>query len=61
MSARESLKNVEDFTKTGLLGFYTHFECTEIVAFPKRGSPPLNIFTLFVAEEHSDTGLDNRE
>lgn len=34
----------------GIVGFYTHFEATEIVAF-KDGSPPTNVFSIFVAEE----------
>jgi hypothetical protein len=36
----------------GVLGFYTHFEATEIVAFKdKGGSPPINVFSIFVAED----------
>lgn len=34
----------------GLLGFYTHVEVTEVVAFVGRNLPPINVFTLLVAE-----------
>lgn len=34
----------------GLLGFYTHVEVTEIVAFVGRDTPPINVLTLLVAE-----------
>lgn len=35
----------------GLLGFFTHIEVTEIVAFVKGCQSPLNAFTIMVAEE----------
>jgi hypothetical protein len=41
-------------TKDGVLGSYTHFEATEVIAFRERGTPPLNVFSLFVAEERGE-------
>jgi hypothetical protein len=34
----------------GLIGFYTHFEATEVFATQGQG-PPFNVFSLLVAEE----------
>lgn len=45
MSARD-----DDLT----FGFYTHFEVTEVVAFCDRGAPPLNVFSVFVAEDRGE-------
>src|SRR5271155_961510 len=36
----------------GVLGFYTHFEVTEIFAVGDDESRPFNIFSVMVAEEH---------
>ncbi|MEH2480202.1 hypothetical protein V1282_003559 [Nitrobacteraceae bacterium AZCC 2146] len=38
-------------TEDGVLGFYTHFEVTEIVAFRGKGAAPRNVFTILVAED----------
>ena len=35
----------------GVLGFFTHFEVTEVFAIPARGAPAMNVFSIFVAEE----------
>lgn len=48
-------------TKSGVLGFYTHFEVTEVVAFRERGAPPLNVFSIFVAEDRSDVTVTSPE
>ncbi len=37
-------------TAAGVLGFYTHFEVTEVFAYKDR-EPPLNVFSILVAEE----------
>jgi len=44
-------EEIERLTKDGVLGFYTHFEVTEVVAFRDRDAPPLNVFSIFVAED----------
>jgi len=59
MSDRDDdLKFVKDeiarLTKDGVLGSYTHFEATEVIAFRERGTPPLNVFSLFVAEDRGE-------
>ena len=47
---------IERLTKPGVVGFYDHFEVTELVGFkaaPKGGNapPPVNLFSLVSAEE----------
>lgn len=37
----------------GVLGFATHFEATEIVAFRAADAMPINVFSIFVAEERA--------
>ena len=37
-----------------VLGFYTHFEATEIVAFIKGQTNPVNVFTILVAEDRGN-------
>ncbi len=58
MGVHDDLTSVKDeierLTKDGVLGFYTHFEVTEVVAFRDRGVPPLNVFSVFVAEDRGD-------
>ncbi len=39
-------------TTPGVLGFYTHFEVTEIFAIHDKESTPFNVFSILVAEEH---------
>jgi hypothetical protein len=39
-------------TAPGVLGFYTHFEATAVVAFPPGQTVPVNVFSILVAEEH---------
>lgn len=53
MSAdRSSPRSTFDLlSATGVLGFFTQFEATEIVAFPPAAATPVNVFTIFVAEE----------
>jgi hypothetical protein len=38
-------------TPPGVIGLYTHFEIIEIFAFKKDDPTPLNVFSIFVAEE----------
>jgi len=45
---------IERLTKDGVLGFYTHFEVTEVIASRERGAPPLNVFSVLVAEDRSE-------
>jgi hypothetical protein len=40
-------------TGDGILGFYDHFEVTEIVAFRRGEKKPINVFSLFVAQEYA--------
>jgi hypothetical protein len=42
----------------GILGFYTHFEATEVVAFQPGELQPINVFTIVVAEERQSAGSD---
>lgn len=44
-------------TEPGTIGFYTHVEATEIVAFEGRSTTPVNVFTLLVAEDRDQTPL----
>jgi hypothetical protein len=41
-------------TIPGILGFYTHFEVTEIFAIRDGEDRPFNVFSILVAEEHDD-------
>jgi hypothetical protein len=38
-------------TASGLIGFYTHFGITEILAFKDGNSTPINVFSIAVAED----------
>jgi hypothetical protein len=38
----------------GILGFYTHFEVTEVVAFIEGQKKPVNVFTILVAEDRGN-------
>jgi len=59
LESAELLKEAKRLTEQGLLGFYTHFEVTEVFAFaPNQSNQPINVFTLVVAEERSDN-VDN--
>lgn len=56
MSARSwdseiARKEMARLTVPGVLGFYTHFEVTEVFAVPAGQSTPVNVFTILVAEE----------
>jgi len=42
----------------GVLGFYTHFEVTEVFAVPSVGGAPVNIFSILVAEERVAGGVE---
>jgi hypothetical protein len=43
---------VARLTIPGVLGFYTHFEVTEIFAFRDDERIPFNVFSILVSEEH---------
>lgn len=45
------IAEIERLTKDGVLGFYTHFEVTEVFAHQKGCAVPVNVFSLFVAED----------
>lgn len=44
-------KELTRLTQPNVLGFYTHFEATEVFAFPPGQQEPINVFSLLVAEE----------
>jgi hypothetical protein len=46
--ARQELTRL---TAAGVLGFYTHFEATELFAVPAGQTAPINVLTILVAEE----------
>jgi hypothetical protein len=46
-----ALVDLEQLTAPGVLGFYTHFEATEVFAIPAGQSAPINVFSILVAEE----------
>lgn len=48
-------------TGAGVLGFYTHFEVTEIFAIPKGEQSPINIFTILVAEDRPTATVSEPE
>jgi hypothetical protein len=45
-------------TATGVLGFYTHVEVTEVFGYLK-GQPPVNVFSILVAEERLAEGAES--
>lgn len=45
-------------TAPGVLGFATHFEATEVFAMVSGQSLPLNVFSIFVAEERLHEGTE---
>lgn len=51
---RSLLPELTQFLKPGILGFYTHVECTELFANQPNHDGTFNVFTLLVAEERSD-------
>jgi hypothetical protein len=44
-------------TAAGVLGFYTHVEVTEVFGYLK-GQPPVNVFSILVAEERLTEGAE---
>lgn len=44
---------VTRLTKVGVLGFYTHFEVTEVIAFRESSASPINVFSIIVAEDRA--------
>lgn len=48
--------NLKKILMPGVLGFYTHFETTEIIAFPPNANP-INVFTLIVLEERTKNSV----
>ena len=41
-------KELARLTQPNVLGFYTHFEATEVFAFPPGQQEPINVFSLVV-------------
>ena len=50
MGMQQGSSGLKHMTSTGVLGFYTHVEVTEIIAFTGQGHPPINVLTVMVAE-----------
>lgn len=46
------LEKIRLFGRPGLLGFFNYVEATEVFMLAEKHSPPLNVFTLIVLEEH---------
>jgi hypothetical protein len=42
----------------GLLGFYTHVEIVEIIAFVSQAKRPINVFTIMVAEDREGSEVE---
>jgi hypothetical protein len=38
-----SIAELTHLTTSGVLGFYTHFEATEVFGY-RKGEPPINVF-----------------
>jgi hypothetical protein len=51
-------KEMTRLTQPNVLGFYTHFEATEVFAFPPGQREPINVFSLLVAEERLPTASE---
>jgi len=51
-------KEMTRLTEPNVLGFYTHFEATEVFAFPPGQREPVNVFLLLVAEERLPTAFE---
>jgi hypothetical protein len=47
-----TIEAFERLTSPGVIGFYTHFEATEIFATVSGQELPINILSIFVMEEH---------
>jgi hypothetical protein len=51
-------KELTRLTQPSVLGFYTHFEATEVFASPPGQQGPVNVFSIFVAEERLPTASE---
>jgi hypothetical protein len=51
-------REITRLIQPGILGFYSHFEATEVVAFQPGESEPINVFTILVAEERQSAASD---
>jgi hypothetical protein len=49
--------NIARFTAPDVLGFYTHFEATEIFVVRDDDHVPRNVFSILVAEERAETAI----
>jgi len=61
-SANENSKAKSELKRLlehGVLGFHTHFEATEVIGFKER-QPPVNVFSIFVAEERGHSLLPSK-
>jgi hypothetical protein len=45
--------DVNRLAESGVIGFHTHFEVTEIFVLFAKGGPTYNVFTLLVAEDRT--------
>jgi hypothetical protein len=59
LGCEHAAAEVKRLSAPGVLGIYTHFEATEIFAYRDGDPAPLNIFSIFVAEER--VGVVDRE
>jgi hypothetical protein len=51
LDSQRAGQEIARLTDPGVLGFYTHFEATEVFAIPAGQSVPINVFSILVAEE----------
>jgi hypothetical protein len=51
-------KELARLTQPNVLGFYSHFEATEVFAMPPGQQEPVNVFSLLVAEERLPIASD---
>ncbi|WP_369929295.1 VPA1262 family N-terminal domain-containing protein [Xanthomonas sp. NCPPB 2632] len=58
MGLEKGVAALKRMVAPGVLGFYTHVEVTEVVAFVARGTPPVNVLTLMVAEARVEKPSD---
>lgn len=53
----KSKDELERLLEHGVLGFHTHFEATEVIGFHDKKQSPINVFSIFVAEERGQSAL----
>lgn len=60
-TAANAAAELTKLTVPGILGFYTHFEITEIFALPKGEQSPINFFTILVGEDRPSATVNEPE